>query len=102
MHLLLLSSSCCRQAWRAWAITQLSSLNAAVTDIVQGPAANLRNSSDLSDAILNAIANEKSAALNEDAARISTYVDAARTDRAKIGQIIATLEKETIQQFMRR
>ncbi len=77
------------------AITQLSSLNAAVTDIVQGPAANLRNSSDLSDAILNAIANEKSAALNEDAARISTYVDAARTDRAKIGQIIATLEKET-------
>ena len=77
------------------AITQLASLNGAVTDIVQGPATNLRNSSDLSDAILNSIAAEKSAALNEDATRISTYVDAARANRAKVGQLIAALEKES-------
>ncbi len=37
------------------AIMNLSSLNSAVTDIVQGPAVNLRNSSDLSDAVLKAI-----------------------------------------------
>ena len=77
------------------AISQLSTLNDAITDIVQSPATNLRNSGDLSVAVLNSIASEKSAALNEDSSRISTYVDSARAERAKVSKILADLEHET-------
>ncbi|NKN39857.1 HAMP domain-containing protein, partial [Agrobacterium sp. a22-2] len=65
-------------------ISNLSSLNTAITDIVQGPAANLRNSSDLSDAILMAIRDEKNAIINTDASKISEYVENVNRHRAVI------------------
>ncbi|MGR6468461.1 methyl-accepting chemotaxis protein [Rhizobium sp. PAMB 3182] len=66
------------------AIMNLSSLNSAITDIIQGPAANLRNSSDLSDAVLNAIRNEKNAILNTDPRLVDTFVTEVRANQQKI------------------
>ncbi|MFP3386471.1 hypothetical protein, partial [Tritonibacter sp. SIMBA_163] len=43
------------------AISNLSGLNMAITDIVEGPAANLRNSSDLSDSVYLSVRAEKNA-----------------------------------------
>jgi methyl-accepting chemotaxis protein len=76
------------------AITRLSSLNSAITDIVQGPARNLQISSDLSDAVLKAIGSEKNATLNQDVAKIASYVDAARAERNKIEGLLNELASD--------
>ncbi|MBM7045972.1 MULTISPECIES: methyl-accepting chemotaxis protein [Rhizobium] len=75
------------------AIMSLSSLNSAITDIVQGPAANLRNSGDLSSAVLDAIRNEKNAILNTDPQAISGYIDEVHAKEATIEQIAQKLSQ---------
>ncbi|MGF0540106.1 methyl-accepting chemotaxis protein [Agrobacterium sp. ES01] len=89
------------------AITNLSSLNTAITDIIQGPATNLRNSSDLSDAVLNAIRNEKNAVLNTDPKLIEVFVQEVAANQEKIQTLAAEIGKdrdpgikEKIQQFL--
>ena len=77
------------------AITNLSSLNSAITDIVQGPAVNLRNSSDLSDAVLKAIRGEKNAILNTDAKLIDGFVAQVRENQAIIDKLSSDIRKDT-------
>ncbi|MBA4797565.1 MAG: MCP four helix bundle domain-containing protein [Rhizobiales bacterium] len=76
------------------AILNLSSLNTAITDIIQGPASNLRNSSDLSDAVLNAIGSEKSAVLNKDPKLIQGFVEEVSENQAKIQALAAEIAKD--------
>jgi methyl-accepting chemotaxis protein len=76
------------------AIMNLSSLNTAITDIIQGPAANLRNSSDLSDAVLNAIRNEKNAILNTDPKLVDTFVTEVRSNQQKIETLAAAIKRD--------
>ncbi|TIX87802.1 methyl-accepting chemotaxis protein [Rhizobium sp. P44RR-XXIV] len=76
------------------AIVSLSSLNSAITDIVQGPATNLRNSGDLSSAVLDAIRNEKNAILNTDPQAIGGYIDAVHEREAAIEQLVSTLSQD--------
>ncbi|MGY5774846.1 methyl-accepting chemotaxis protein [Rhizobium sp. LEGMi135b] len=76
------------------AITSLSSLNSAITDIVQGPANNLRNSGDLSTAVLDAIRNEKNAILNTDPQAIGGYIDAVHERQATIDQLVQKLAQD--------
>jgi methyl-accepting chemotaxis protein len=78
----------------AMAITNLSSLNTAITDIIQGPAANLRNSSDLSDAVLYSIRAEKNAILNTDPSKIQGYVTEVKDRREAIDRLLKNLDKE--------
>ncbi|MFS8051160.1 HAMP domain-containing protein, partial [Rhizobium sp. BR 314] len=78
----------------ALAIMSLSSLNSAITDIVQGPAENQRNSADLSSAVMNAIANEKNAVLNTDPQAITGYVDEVRANTVKAEQLAAKLGQD--------
>ncbi|MGV3551036.1 HAMP domain-containing methyl-accepting chemotaxis protein [Rhizobium sp.] len=77
------------------AISNLSNLNSAITDIIQGPAANLRNSSDLSDAVMKAIRSEKNIALNSDASQISTYVNEVNEQRGLIETLVKSFDRET-------
>jgi methyl-accepting chemotaxis protein len=63
------------------AIVKLSSLNDAVSRIVDGPAANLRNSGDLSTAILNAIRMEKNVVISTDSQAIAGFVEQVRTNK---------------------
>jgi methyl-accepting chemotaxis protein len=88
--LILLSS-----AMATLAIMNLSSLNSAITVIVEGPATNLRNSSDLSDAVLNAIRHEKNVVMNTDPMQIGKFANAVNEQRAKIDSILATFDNET-------
>ncbi|MDH6269262.1 methyl-accepting chemotaxis protein [Rhizobium sp. SG_E_25_P2] len=76
------------------AIVNLSSLNTAITDIIQGPAANLRNSSDLSDAVLYSIRAEKNAIINTDPAKIQGYVADVKERRATMERLLKELDKE--------
>ncbi|WP_137154617.1 methyl-accepting chemotaxis protein [Rhizobium sp. FKL33] len=76
------------------AIVNLSSLNTAITDIIQGPAANLRNSSDLSDAVLYSIRAEKNAIINTDPTKIQGYVADVKERRATIERLLKELDKE--------
>ncbi|SMC44406.1 methyl-accepting chemotaxis protein [Rhizobium sp. RU36D] len=76
------------------AITNLSGLNQAITDIIQGPAANLRNSSDLSDTVYLSIRAEKNAILNTDPDQISGYFKEVADARGRITEILANLDKE--------
>jgi len=75
------------------AIMSLSSLNSAVSEIIQGPAANLRSSGDLSSAVLNAIRNEKNAILNTDPQAIAGYIDEVHASEAKVDQLLQTLSQ---------
>lgn len=79
----------------AIAIVNLSSLNDAISDIVAGPATNLRLSGDLSDAVYLSIRAEKDAIINTDAKEISNYVDEIQKQRADITDILSNLDKET-------
>ncbi|UNK40885.1 methyl-accepting chemotaxis protein (plasmid) [Shinella sp. H4-D48] len=79
----------------AMSIMNLSSLNAAITDIIKGPTANLRNSGDLSQAVLTAIREEKNAVLNTDAAQIQSYVDAVDIQHDAISKSLALFDNET-------
>ena len=76
-------------------IANLSSLNSAITDIVQGPASNLRNSSDLSDAVLKAIRGEKNAILNTDPKLIEGFVSQVRENQAIIDKMVGEIRKDT-------
>ncbi|WP_411906400.1 methyl-accepting chemotaxis protein [Rhizobium mayense] len=76
------------------AIMSLSSLNSAITDIVQGPANNLRNSGDLSSAVLDAIRNEKNAILNTDPQAIGGYIDAVHEKQVTIEQLVQKLAQD--------
>ncbi len=76
------------------AINNLSTLNSAITEIVQGPAANLRNSSDLSDTIYLSIRAEKNAILNTDATQISSYSQEVTEARTKINELLTRLDAE--------
>ncbi|SCB18468.1 methyl-accepting chemotaxis protein [Rhizobium hainanense] len=76
------------------AISSLSSLNSAITDIVQGPANNLRNSGDLSSAVLDAIRNEKNAILNTDPQAIGGYIDAVHEKEVTIEQLVQKLAQD--------
>ncbi|MGV1791892.1 methyl-accepting chemotaxis protein [Rhizobium sp. A37_96] len=77
----------------ALAIMSLSSLNSAISEIIQGPATDLRTSGDLSTAVLNAIRSEKNAILNTDPQAISGYIDDVHTDETKIDQLVQQLSK---------
>ncbi|WP_368518606.1 MCP four helix bundle domain-containing protein, partial [Rhizobium sp.] len=77
------------------AIVSLSSLNSAITEIIQGPVANQRSSGELSNALLNAIRNEKNAILNNDPQAISGYVDAVRANEATIDQLVEKLAQDS-------
>jgi len=81
-------------AMAAMAIVNLSTLNGAITDIVQGPAKNLQNSSDLSDAVLYATRSEKNAVLNTDASKIQPYVDDIKQRHARIDELVTALAAE--------
>jgi methyl-accepting chemotaxis protein len=89
------------------AILNLSSLNTAITDIIQGPASNLRNSSDLSDAVLKALSSEKNAVLNTDPKLIEVFVEEVSTNQGKIQALASEIAKDPdpqiktkIQQFL--
>ncbi|NHT77839.1 HAMP domain-containing protein [Rhizobiaceae bacterium CRRU44] len=77
------------------AIVNLSSLNSSITDIIQGPAANLRDSSDLSDAVLTSIQQEKNAIINTDASLIEGYVSSVTGQRETIARIVKSFDRET-------
>ena len=76
------------------AINNLSTLNSAITEIVQGPAANLRNSSDLSDTIYLSIRAEKNAILNTDPTQISSYSQEVSEARTRINELLTRLDAE--------
>ena len=73
------------------AIMNLSSLNSAISDIIAGPAKNLQNSSDLSDAVLNDIRSQKNAILNTDPKLISGFVDEVHANQQKIAMLTEAL-----------
>jgi methyl-accepting chemotaxis protein len=77
------------------AISSLSGLNVAITDIVQGPAANLKNSSDLSDSVYKSVRAEKNVILNEDASQIQSYVQEVQSARTDIQALLTQLDHET-------
>jgi methyl-accepting chemotaxis protein len=77
------------------AISNLYSLNAAISDIVAGPAKNLLNSGGLSDAVAASIRAEKNAVMNTDPAAITGYRDTVAQERKTIDDRLAELDKET-------
>ncbi|WP_244483881.1 methyl-accepting chemotaxis protein, partial [Devosia sp. Leaf64] len=81
-------------AMAAFSISNLSSLNGAITQIVQGPAANLKDSNDLANAVLMAIRAEKNVIMNSDATQIQSYIDAVTSERAKVEPILASIEQD--------
>ncbi|MBF2717836.1 methyl-accepting chemotaxis protein [Agrobacterium vitis] len=82
-------------AMATMAIINLSSLNSAISDIIAGPAANLRNSSDLSDAVLSSIRDEKNAIINVDPNKIDEYVGGVKERRALINDLLVKLDADT-------
>ena len=77
------------------AITKLSSLNSAISVIVDGPAANLRNSGDLATAVLNAIRMEKNVVISTDSQAIGGFVDQVRSNKDKAAQYAAQIKQIT-------
>ena len=75
------------------AIMNLASLNSAVTNIVQGPATNLRVSSDMSTAILNAIRDEKNVVISTDPQQINGFVNSARNNLQQADQALELLKQ---------
>jgi methyl-accepting chemotaxis protein len=79
----------------ALAITNLSSLNSAITDIIKGPAADMRSSAELADAINASIRNEKNTVLNTDPAEIAKYANGVKDQRAAIATQLSNLGAST-------
>ncbi|OJF95312.1 methyl-accepting chemotaxis protein [Pararhizobium antarcticum] len=79
-------------AMAAIAIVNLSSLNAEITKMVEGPVVNLRESSDLSDAFLHAIRAEKDSIITTDASKIIGYVNEIAEQRTIIAEQQSKLE----------
>ncbi|NEJ20950.1 HAMP domain-containing protein [Rhizobium leguminosarum] len=69
-------------------IYNLSSLNSDISIMVAGPVANLRDSGDLSDAVMRSIRAEKDAIINTDASKITGYVEEISQQR----ELIKTLQ----------
>ena len=69
-------------------IYNLSSLNSDISVMVAGPVANLRDSGDLSDAVMRSIRAEKDSIINTDASKIAGYVDEISQQR----ELIKTLQ----------
>ncbi len=78
----------------ALAVTNLSSLNSAITEIVEGPATNLQNSSDLSDSVYTSIRAEKNAVMNTDPAQITSYSREVAEVRSKVNELLSQLDKD--------
>ncbi|WP_416064649.1 methyl-accepting chemotaxis protein [Rhizobium sp. ZK1] len=72
-------------------IYNLSSLNSDISVMVAGPVANLRDSGDLSDAVMRSIRAEKDAIINTDATKIAGYVDEISQQREQIKTLQARL-----------
>ena len=79
----------------AFSISNLGSLNDAITRLVDGPAANLRESNDLANAVLLATRAEKNLIMNGNASEIQGYVDTVLTNRGEIEPLLANLEADT-------
>ena len=77
------------------AISNLSSLNSAVTEIVSGPAADLNNIRGLSLAFNESIRAEKNTILNQDASQIDGYIKTSNTNSDKAMEFISSLQKST-------
>ncbi|WKC22310.1 methyl-accepting chemotaxis protein [Rhizobium sp. SSA_523] len=73
------------------AISNLAALNTAVTDIVDGPSANLRISSDMSVGILNAIRDEKNAIINTNPDLINGFVSSVSNNLQQADQALEVL-----------
>ncbi|MCD2172408.1 methyl-accepting chemotaxis protein [Rhizobium sp. C4] len=84
----------------ALAIVKLSSLNSAISVIVDGPAANLRNSGDLATAVLNAIRMEKNVVISTEQQAISGFVEQVKLNREKAVQIATQITKVTKNQLV--
>ncbi|MDB5526342.1 MAG: methyl-accepting chemotaxis protein [Rhizobium sp.] len=76
------------------AITNLSSLNSAISDIVAGPARNLQTSGALSDAVSSSIRAEKNAIMNTDASAINGYRQTVANQRKEIQVQLSGLDRE--------
>jgi methyl-accepting chemotaxis protein len=72
-------------------IYNLSSLNDDISVMVAGPVANLRDSGDLSDAVMRSIRSEKDAIINTDPTKIGGYVDEISQQRDEIKTLQARL-----------
>ncbi|MBB3410922.1 methyl-accepting chemotaxis protein [Rhizobium sp. BK316] len=72
-------------------IYNLSSLNDDISVMVAGPVANLRDSGDLSDAVMRSIRAEKDAIINTDPTKIAGYVDEISQQRDQIKTLQARL-----------
>ncbi|NKK78176.1 methyl-accepting chemotaxis protein [Rhizobium leguminosarum] len=72
-------------------IYNLSSLNSEISIMVAGPVANLRDSGDLSDAVMRSIRAEKDAIINTDPTKIAGYVDEISQQREQIKTLQARL-----------
>ncbi|WP_370675619.1 methyl-accepting chemotaxis protein [Pleomorphomonas sp. PLEO] len=77
------------------AISNLASLNSAISDIVSGPAADLNNIRGLALAFNDSIRAEKNSILNQDAAQIDGYVKTSNTSADKVQEFVASLQKST-------
>ncbi|MBB4439796.1 MULTISPECIES: methyl-accepting chemotaxis protein [Rhizobium] len=79
-------------------IYNLSSLNSDISVMVAGPVANLRDSGDLSDAVMRSIRAEKDAIINTDASKIAGYADEISQQRELIntlqGRLAASYDPE--------
>ncbi|MGK6317821.1 methyl-accepting chemotaxis protein, partial [Neorhizobium sp. DT-125] len=74
-------------------IYNLSSLNSDITVMVSGPVANLRDSGDLSDAVLRSIRSEKDAIINTDPQKIAGYVAEISQQRDLIRKLHENLSR---------
>jgi methyl-accepting chemotaxis protein len=72
------------------AIFDLNSLNTDISEMVEGPVAELESSSDLSDAVLKSVQAEKNTVMNTDPTQISGYVAEIEHER----QVVTTLQNK--------
>ncbi len=72
-------------------IYNLSSLNGDISEMVAGPVANLRESGELSDAVMHSIRSEKDAIINTDPTRIGGYIDEIAQQRDQIKSLVQRL-----------
>ncbi|GAK69538.1 putative methyl-accepting chemotaxis protein [Agrobacterium rubi TR3 = NBRC 13261] len=75
------------------AIFNLSSLNSAITEIIQGPAENLQDLTVLTEGVSSSIRAEKNAILNTDPQKISSYRETVNEQRRKIEGKVAEFDK---------
>ena len=77
------------------AIVNLSSLNTAITQIIDGPADNMRVAGGLSNAVNATIRSEKNAILNTDPSQISEFVNGVQEQRVVLEDRLKTLTAST-------